>query len=88
MAETRRYSFRTTSHRIIQSVNPEQHGFPDKHSCLTDLLIARVDWIATLDNDLFFDAIFIDLSKAFDKVSHLGLKQKLSSFGITGAVKE
>ena len=69
-------------------LTPEQHGFRNKHSCLTNLLIAREDWTAALDNGQSVDVIFIDFSKAFDKVSHLGLMQKLSSFGITGAIQE
>ncbi|KAH9595221.1 hypothetical protein MS3_00009929 [Schistosoma haematobium] len=67
---------------------PEQHGFRNKRSCLTNLLIAREDWTAALDHGLSVDVIFIDFSKAFDKVSHVGLMQKLTSFGIIGTVHE
>ncbi|CAH8623495.1 unnamed protein product [Schistosoma bovis] len=71
------------SHNLLA---PEQHGFRNKRSCLTNLLIAREDWTAALDHGLSVDVIFIDFSKAFDKVSHVGLMQKLTSFGIIGTV--
>ncbi|CAI2726681.1 unnamed protein product [Schistosoma spindalis] len=60
----------------------EQHGFRRGLSCLTNLLIAREDWAAAKDQNIPVDVIFIDLSKAFDKVSHCGLKFKLERFGI------
>lgn len=51
-------------------------------------LFMREDWTAALDNGMFVDVIFMDFSKAFDKVSHLDFIQRLSSLGITGAVQE
>ncbi|CAH8528433.1 unnamed protein product [Schistosoma haematobium] len=60
----------------------EQHGFQKGLSCLTNLLVAREEWVAAKDRNAPVDVIFIDLSKAFDKVSHSGLKFKLKRFGI------
>lgn len=65
-----------------------QHGFRNKNSCLTISLIEREDCKAAIDNGLSVDVIFIVFGKAFDKVSYLGLMQKLSSFEIAGAVLE
>ncbi|CAH8669480.1 unnamed protein product [Schistosoma bovis] len=63
-----------------------QHGFRKGLSCLTNLLIAREEWAAVKDRNACVDVIFIDLSKAFDKVSHSGLKFKLKRFGIHNTV--
>ena len=61
-----------------------QHGFRKGRSCLTQL-IAHVDFILSnlLDgNDT--DVIYLDFQKAFDKVDHNILLQKLRKFGIQG----
>ncbi|KAH9591082.1 hypothetical protein MS3_00001154 [Schistosoma haematobium] len=60
----------------------EQYGFRRGLSSLTNLLIAREVWAAAKDRNIHVDVIFIDQSKAFDKVSHSGLKFKLERFGI------
>ncbi|CAH8681191.1 unnamed protein product, partial [Schistosoma rodhaini] len=67
-------------------LSKEQHGFRKGLSCLTNLLIAKEDWAEAKDRNIPVDVIFIDLSKAFDKVSHCGLKLKLESFRIHYAV--
>ncbi|KAH9584848.1 hypothetical protein MS3_00006304 [Schistosoma haematobium] len=59
----------------------EQHGFRRGLSCLTNL-ITREDRAAEKDKNIPVDVMFIDLSNAFDKVSHSGLKSKLERFGI------
>ncbi|CAH8875329.1 unnamed protein product [Trichobilharzia szidati] len=60
----------------------EQHGFRPGRSCLTNLLLAREDWVEARDKNHLQDVVFTDLSKAFDKVSHLGLLSKLKHFGL------
>nr|CAH8822191.1 unnamed protein product [Trichobilharzia regenti]CAH8832846.1 unnamed protein product [Trichobilharzia regenti]CAH8851638.1 unnamed protein product [Trichobilharzia regenti]CAH8868946.1 unnamed protein product [Trichobilharzia regenti]CAH8876533.1 unnamed protein product [Trichobilharzia regenti] len=66
----------------------EQHGFRAGHSCLTNLLLARESWASSADANIPVDAIFIDLSKAFDRVSHSGLLVKLGSLGINKVVTD
>ena len=59
-----------------------QHGFQRLKSCETQL-IHTIDDIATdLDNGRETDALFLDFSKAFDKVPHKRLLLKLSQYGI------
>ena len=42
------------------------------------------DFCSALDRDTITQAIFFDISKAFDRVWHRGLLHKLNSFGIRG----
>lgn len=61
-----------------------QHGFRKCRSCLTQLL-SHIDYI--LENFLHntdTDVIYLDYAKAFDKVDHQILLNKLYSYGIRG----
>ena len=61
-----------------------QHGFLKGRNCLTQLL-KHIDTI--LNNflkGLDTDSIYLDFSKAFDKVDHKTLLSKLHSYGIRG----
>ena len=61
-----------------------QHGFRRRRSCESQLLIT-VDSIAkTLDKGEQVDIILLDFSKAFDKVPHQRLLQKLEYYGVRG----
>ena len=64
----------------------EQHGFHQKRSCETQLITAINDFAIALNNSEQVDAIFLDLSKAFDTVPHKRLCNKLSFYGIRGAL--
>ena len=61
-----------------------QHGFRKHRSCLTQLL-SHIDLILqNLQNGMDTDVIYLDYAKAFDKVDHQILLQKLYSYGVRG----
>jgi hypothetical protein len=47
-----------------------QHGFRKKRSCESQLITTIQDLASGIDSSTQIDAIFLDFSKAFDKVSH------------------
>ena len=61
-----------------------QHGFRKGKSCLTQLLKQYEDILINLLNDKETDVIYVDFAKAFDKVDHEILIQKLKNIGIEG----
>ena len=61
-----------------------QHGFRKGRSCLSELL-AHFDLLyENLGNSLDSDTVYLDFSKAFDKVDHALLIKKLQLYGIKG----
>ena len=63
-----------------------QHGFVQGRSCVTQLLSVLHDMGASLDAGEEIDVVYLDFSKAFDSVPHIGLLHKLSLFGIQGSL--
>ena len=73
---------------INQLICKNQHGFQKCKSCLTQLL-PHIDYIIkNLQNNTDTDVIYLDYAKAFDKVDHQILLQKLHSYGIRGKLHE
>ena len=61
-----------------------QHGFRKTRSCLTQL-IEHIDTVLrALNEGNEVDVIYLDYSKAFDKVDHKILLQKMRHYGIKG----
>ena len=60
----------------------QQHGFTRNRSCVTNLLLAREHWCESVDLSQRLDVVFIDFSKAFDRVPHRRLLVKLEGLGI------
>ena len=56
------------------------HGFQNKIFCETQLITTINDFATALNNSEQADAIFPDLSKAFDTVPHKRLSYKLAVF--------
>ena len=61
-----------------------QHGFRENRSCETQLLQFVTDVVNNLHSGRQTDVLVMDFSKAFDKVSHTKLTQKLDFYGIRG----
>ena len=64
-------------------LNKIQHGFRQKRSCETQLITTINDLSNCLNERGQTDAILLDFSKAFDKVDHLGLINKMKNYGIS-----
>ena len=76
-------------HLIINNlIKPSQHGFMPKRSCQTNLLEFLDKIFEMIDEGNSVDIVYLDFSRAFDKVPHNKLIQKLEAHGITGSVQE
>ena len=64
--------------------NNSQHGFGQKRSCLSQLLSHFDKIITRLESNQNVDVIYLDFAKAFDKVDHTILLQKLELLGVNG----
>ena len=67
-------------------LNPNQSGFRPSDSCINQLLAITHEIFEAFDCNptLEVRSVFLDISKAFDKLWHEGLLFKLRSMGISG----
>ena len=61
-----------------------QYGFISGRSTSLQLLEVLDKWTEALDNGHYVDCIYMDFQKAFDKVPHKRLLEKIKSYGIVG----
>ena len=66
--------------------NSSQHGFRSGRSCLSQLLTHFDKILSYLEQGINVDTVYLDFSKAFNKVDHGILLDKLKSIGIGGKV--
>ena len=69
-----------------QLISNTQHGFRNGTSCITNLLQFLDQVTNLLDSDSCVNVIYVDFAKAFDKVPHIRLLDKLAQHGISGKV--
>jgi hypothetical protein len=79
---------KVTDHLMTNNLlKKSQHGFMKSRSCQTNLLEFMDRICQIIDSGKPVDVVYLDFSKAFDKISHAKLINKLESHGITGKVK-
>ena len=65
---------------------PQQHGFFPKRSTMTNLMNYTETLQKCIDKGGQTDVIYTDFAKAFDKVNHNKLLEKLLAYGISGSL--
>ena len=71
---------------LSSSLSSWQHGFLSGRSTVTQMLCFLHRIGQALDNSLQSEIVYLDLSKAFDTVSHSLLLQKLAAAGVNGSL--
>ena len=69
---------------LHEKINPNQHGFRHQRSCLSHLLAHHDQILSYLEEGHNVDSVYLDFSKAFDKVDIGILCHKLRDLGIHG----
>ena len=62
---------------------PNQSGFKPGDSCINQLLSITHEIYSSFDDGFEVRSVFLDISKAFNKVWHEGIKFKLQQNGIS-----
>ena len=76
--------FNNIRDHLFQRIHINQHGFLPGKSCVTNLLDALEYIGRILDQGGQVDTIYLDMSKAFDRINHQRLLHKLTNSGIGG----
>ena len=70
--------------QINNLISPNQSGLKPGNSCTNQLLAITHEIYKSFDNGCEVRGVFLDISKAFDKVWHKGLIYELKQNGISG----
>ena len=73
-------------HSISPQIFTSQFGFMQNRSTVQQLLTFLCSIQESFSKGLQVDAIYFDIRKVFDSVSHDILLERLRSFGVTGSV--
>ena len=65
-------------------ITPNQSGFKTGDSCINQLISITHEIYKSFDDSYEVRVVFLDISKAFDKLWHQGLHYKLRQIGISG----
>ena len=71
---------------FFNKLDPRQHRSRAHRSTLSQLLQYQDDIIKALENEKNIDSVYLDFAKAYNKVDHGILLQKIKSMGISGRV--
>ena len=77
-------NYRPISLTCVLCMGSEKHGFREKRSCETQLIMLVDELAKNMQAKKQTDLILLDFSKAFDKVAHEKLLLKLHFYGIRG----
>ena len=69
--------------KLCRHLSQNLYGFLKNHSCCNALLKMTKDWRRSLDNRESAMAVAVDLSKAFNSVSHNLLLANLRAYGLS-----
>ena len=83
-----RYIFSHCYEFIQHKLSFYQHGFVKGRNCITQLVWFYHKILEALDNGHEVDAIYLDFSKAFDRISHCLLLDKLKRHGLGGVLHD
>ena len=71
---------------LYNKLDPQQHGSRAGRSTLSQLLQHQDEILSALEEGANLDCIYLDFSKAYDKVDHGILLHKLRAMGISGKI--
>jgi ribonuclease P/MRP protein subunit RPP40 len=75
--------FNRLNFQIKNIISEHQHGFVRRRSTATNLLAVTQSVAHTVDSNSQTDVIYLDFSKAFDKMDHGVILSKLDPIGFT-----
>ena len=78
--------FNNIKDHIYFQINPCQHGFIPGKNCVSQLIEVFDKIGSQVDRGKQIDVIYLDMSKAFDKVSHKRLLLCLREYGFEGNI--